>query len=377
MNLLGSPPGDQVWPALALSGGKGVLTWQDNHVSGGQSAGLGSALLDSSLGAQHIYRVNKVTTGDHIKPQAQILHNGDIIHVWESSVAGTPDIYARIAKGTNFITADVRVNTFLPDQQVDPAVAALPDGGAVVVWSSHGQGGKMWGIFARKLTASGKGATAKEFQVNQFKVNATSPAVATLANGNYVVAWVSEQERSAKSKDIYARIFRPNGVPAGDEFLVNSSNNVCANPALAPLGDGGFLAAWSEQDAVVYTNGWDVWGRAFSASGMAAVKDFRINSYLFGDQYTPKLAAGPNGVMAVWTSMGQDGDHEGVFGRYVLAGREVSGAEFQVNTTTIGRQMHPAVAWNGVDRFLVVWTSFSGTSGFDLFGQMYTLSANP
>ena len=36
------------------------------------------------------------------------------------------------------------------------------------------------------------------------------------------------------------------------------------------------------------------------------------------------------------------------------------------------------VAWNGVDRFLVVWTSLAGpgangSSGFDLFGQMYSL----
>jgi hypothetical protein len=77
--------------------------------------------------------------------------------------------------------------------------------------------------------------------------------------------------------------------------------------------------------------------------------------------------------MAVWTSMGEDGDHEGVFGRYLLGGTQVSGPEFQVNTTTISRQMHPAVAWNG-NRFLVVWTSFSGTSGFDLFGQMYVLN---
>jgi hypothetical protein len=245
------------------------------------------------------------------------------------------------------------------------------------VWSSYKQGGSQWGIFARKLTAAGKGATAQEFQVNQFKLSATSPAVATLANGNYVVAWVSDLERSAKSKDIYARIFRSDGVPVDDEFLVNSSNNVCGNPALAPLGNGGFMAAWSEKDAVVYTNGWDVWGRAFSASGMPAGKSFRINSHLNGDQYRPKIAAGPNGVMAVWTSMGQDGDHEGVYGRYVLEGKQVSGPEVQVNTTTINRQMHPAVAWNGVDRFLVVWTSFSGSSGFDLFGQMYAPTPNP
>jgi hypothetical protein len=52
----------------------------------------------------------------------------------------------------------------------------------------------------------------------------------------------------------------------------------------------------------------------------------------------------------------------------------VSGDEFQVNTTWVSQQLEPDVAWNGEDRFLVVWTSFVGASGFDLFGQMYVLT---
>jgi hypothetical protein len=35
------------------------------------------------------------------------------------------------------------------------------------------------------------------------------------------------------------------------------------------------------------------------------------------------------------------------------------------------------VAWNGVDHFLVVWSSFVGAAGFDLYGQAYVLSTLP
>jgi hypothetical protein len=43
-----------------------------------------------------------------------------------------------------------------------------------------------------------------------------------------------------------------------------------------------------------------------------------------------------------------------------------------VNTTTISQQMHPAVASDGVDQFLVVWTGFTLSSlNFDLFAQRY------
>jgi hypothetical protein len=48
-----------------------------------------------------------------------------------------------------------------------------------------------------------------------------------------------------------------------------------------------------------------------------------------------------------------------------------------VNTTWISQQMHPAVAWDGVNHFLVVWTSFVGASGFDLYGQAYILNSSP
>jgi hypothetical protein len=76
--------------------------------------------------------------------------------------------------------------------------------------------------------------------------------------------------------------------------------------------------------------------------------------------------------------MGQDGSREGVFGRFLSGGTQIGGNEFQVNTTTISQQMHPAVAWNGVDHFLVVWTSFQVPgAGFDLYGQSYVLNSTP
>ena len=48
------------------------------------------------------------------------------------------------------------------------------------------------------------------------------------------------------------------------------------------------------------------------------------------------------------------------------------GGEFRVNTTTVGQQMQPAVASDGANQFLVVWTSYTGSpNGFDLFAQRY------
>lgn len=383
-SILGSIPGDQVWPSISLSATEGCIAWQDNVIDK-LGAGIGGSWLDTSYDVGHTFRVNKTATGDQIKPKVQLLADGHTIFVWQSSVAGTPDIYARWARGTvtktstsygtNFYTSDTRLNAYITDQQIDPDVAALPDGSAIVTWASYGQDGSMFGVYARRFKATGAGTTAKEFLVNQYtSYNQRSPAVATLANGNYVIAWVSEQERYFNSIDIYARIFTAAGVPVTDEIAINTTANPCANPAVAPLNDGGFTVVWAQNDASVPTNGWDVWGRPFSSEGMPEATDFRINAYLFGDQYRPKIASGPSGSLVVWTSMGQDGSREGVFGRFLQGGTQISGNEFQVNTIAVSQQIHPAVAWNGVNQFLVVWAGFMGYSGFDLRGQAYVLT---
>lgn len=391
-SILGALPGDQVLPSISLSPTGGVIAWQDNVIDKvGQ--GIGASLLNTSFSAGTPFRVNKVVTGDQINPQVQLLANNNIIFVWQSSVAGIPYIYARFAKnsakgatnyGTNFYTADIQVNTYTADQQIDPAVAGLPDGSAIVTWSSYGEDGSMWGVYARRLTSGGtvtkadNNGSTKQFLVNQYTAyNQRNPAVATLANGNYVIAWVSEQERSANSIDVYARIFTPDGVAVTDEIPLNSSTNKCARPAVAALNDGGFTAVWAEKDSLVATNGWDIWGRAFSASGSPEVPEFQINTYLYGDQFEPKIAAGPSGDLVVWTSMAEDGSGMGVYGRFLPGGTQVTGSEFRVNTTTLSQQMHPAVAWNGVDQFLAVWTSFVGSTGFDLYGQAYVLTPSP
>ncbi len=389
-SIAGSIPGDQVWPSISLHSSGGIIAWQDNaRMKNG--FGIGAAMLDGSGFASRPFTANKATTGSMLNPKAKLMANKNTVFVWQCNVAGTPGIYTRVAKAattkttsaytTNVSGIDVRLNTYTKGLVADPVVTGLADGSAVVAWASDGQDGSMWGVYARKLTESGAASGKSEFKVNQYtQYNQRKPAVATLANGDFVVAWISEQERANNSVDVYARVFTPGGVPITDEIPINSGAFPCDTPDVAPLSDGGFTVVWAQKDSVP-TNSWDIWGRPFSATGSPRGADFRINTYLYGDQFGPKIAAGPAGSMVVWTSMGQDGSREGVFGRFLRAGTAPLGAEVQVNTTTISQQFHPAVAWDGVNKFLVVWASFvntsgvAGKSGFDLYGQAFTLSS--
>ena len=61
------------------------------------------------------------------------------------------------------------------------------DGDFVVTWSSHGQDGSGWGVYAQRYNAAGV-TQGGEFRVNTTTANTQgSPTVAMDADGDFVV----------------------------------------------------------------------------------------------------------------------------------------------------------------------------------------------
>ena len=179
--------------------------------------------------------------------------------------------------------------------------------------------------------------------------------------------------------DVYARIFTANGAPAGNEFLVNTGTNFCSSPQVAAAPGGAFMVVWSEKDRAGGTNGVGHPGAdAFSSAGVGGTARC-VNTTRFGDQYLPRISWDGADYLVVWTSLGQDGSREGVYGQFLHDDGSPDQAEFRVNTTWISQQKHPAVASDGQGRFLAVWTSLCRRrpSGFDLYAQRYVNVSQP
>jgi hypothetical protein len=392
--IIGSLPGDQMFPDVALTTNHGFVVWQDN-ITDGSGWGISMMPVNGTLsGSGSSYRVNVQGTNDQENPCVAMLKNGGAAFAWQGGLSGFQHIYARFLTPTNtwLSTTDVVVSTFTNYFQINPAIATLADGNVVVVWGSFDQvsSNSLQDVYGQILSPAGV-KIGGAFLINQFvSYNQRTPAIAALTNGGFVVAWVSEEEQAAfnlggvdnvngtapgqiglASVDIYARLYSSNGVAQSSEFLVDTGSNPCARPGVAVASDGTFMVTWCALDLVTQANGWDIYARPFSSTGVGGAV-VRVNSYTYGDQYVPRISAIGLDYMVVWTSLGQDGSREGVYGQFVHEDGTLVGGEFLVNTTTVSRQMEPAVASDGSGQFLAVWTSFTGSPyGFDLYAQRY------
>ncbi|HZF57487.1 MAG TPA: hypothetical protein VEZ19_03325, partial [Rubrobacter sp.] len=69
------------------------------------------------------------------------------------------------------------------------------------------------------------------------------------------------------------------------------------------------------------------------AQAAPAGGEFQVNTYTTSNQENPSVAMDSDGDFVVtWTSNGQDGSDNGIYGQRYNAAGEAQGAEFQVNT---------------------------------------------
>lgn len=373
----GSVVGDQVSPAIAFRNSGGWLAWQDNS-SDGVGFGISARRLTSQLTGLSSFRVNETTAGDQENVQIALLPDGGAFLVWQSGTPGAQSLMGRILKPDGkFAGGEFLISSVNSKNNREPSIAINKDGAVMVVWASDSGDGSMLGVQAQLYTSSGV-ASGDPIAVNQFsKFHQRSPAVASLSDGNFVIVWISEHQRSENRVDVYARRIAASGTPLDDEFIVNVTSKPCATPTVAPLSGGGFMAAWAEHDFAVPGAVWDVVGRTYSSNGPLASPG-SINTRRLGFQGMPKLAATADCVLAVYRSQGGDGYGTGVSGRWLSAGGDPLGDEFVVNTQTAGDQLTPTVASDGENRVVALWSTFGGSvRGMDIAGQRFTRAATP
>jgi Ca2+-binding RTX toxin-like protein len=327
---------------------------------------------------------------------------------------------------------EVIAHNYVKDAQESPAVGIDASGNFVVAWQSINQDGSTWGVYARQFRSNKVPIQADEFRVNETTAQLQRLAgIGVDADGNFVISWenTTSAEGAGSSTDIYRREYLPDGTPDGHENLVNtwtsgpqtlpvvtraatgnygvfwlgqgfshvdgvhgrlydvSLNDNPGTPSRIPVGDqflvgatlgfensapavvvhqdGSFTAAFEsfEED----TSGFGIFLQRFDIDGNPVGARTQVNTQFQDDQSAPAIAADAAGnVLVVW--QGRDSSGAGIFGQWFSPTGVALKEEFRVNTTTLGDQISPDVAIDGLGTAIVVWqSSGQDSSGWGVY----------
>jgi hypothetical protein len=278
--------------------------------------------------------------------------------------------------------APFRVSACTTCLQQFPAVAGSNSGAFLAVWrgaSASDPNGVSGRFFSATGTPLGTDVLAnKDLTQDQY-----DPAVASDAQGNYIVVW---SEVVNGNSEIKGRRYQPNGTPLGPAFKVNQDQagtpTVPAdfNPTVAATKDG-FIVAW--MSILPAGNSFpgttpQVLARKLNTTGTPVGTQVKISTGLVnGDR--PDVCVDTTGrPVVVWTSVDGfplfEANHKGVsLRRLTPTGAPLDPAETVVAAPTAG-SVRPAVSCGGGSTFVVVWHSDQPPAAerTDIVGQRFS-----
>jgi len=352
-----------------------------------------------------------------MRPSVTVASTGASIAVWDSLIsANDRDIYGQIyTPDGRRVGAEFLVNSYAAGIQQEPAVAAAADGSFVVVWSSAAKDASTFGIYAQRFDAAGN-ALGSEFRANETAPgDQTQPAIAMLPGGRFIIAWQS-QNQDDNGWGIYARSFDSSGSPLSGESLVNiTTTGDQITPAVASNATGQAVVAWggaqiaarridsdgqpTGPELIPGPRGGSLPGIGINAAGELVLAwgdgsllsmqrfdstDTPISSTAYAAAYN-SAGVGPASLamnaagdyVVAWECNGVDGDQSAVYVRQFNIAGMLQG-ETRLNQYTKGAQSLPSVAVNDAGDLAAVWQSpGQDGGGWGVFGRLSAFYANP
>ena len=335
-------------PALAsLSDGGYLLVWPERQSNGsGDDHNLFAQRFDAKgVAVRAVQQINSITLSSFLFSTiaAAGLADGGYAVTWVTprTANTSPDIYARRFDTEGAACPcgpEKRVNTFADSLNLalrsSSAVAALADGGYLVTWVSIGQGGfEGSALYAQRYGANNSPIGSETLLTPDTSgdlLGVSAPAVAGLTGGGYAITYVLN--RRATRQVIAVQAFRADSSALAAPSLVNpvpGPQPTCTrqgsffpcprpveSPAVAALGDGGFVLAWSEGSspgpvpALFVT---ESQARRYGADGAPAGAPGRVASGV-----KPAVSGTSLGGF-VLSQQRSDGSSDGIFARYFNA----------------------------------------------------------
>ena len=242
----------------------------------------------------------------------------------------------------------------------NPSITALKNNNFIVTWNDNVK------IYGQILNDNGI-KIGLQFNITSNGTHSYAPIIA-LANGNFVVIYRC-------FPNICATIFYNNGIILKSQFIVNTFINIDQLNSISSISSSNFMIVWESygQD-VIGTYDLGIYGQSFTSSGSKIGNEFRVNTYIIGDQINPSIASLSNdNYIVTWHSYNQDKSENGVYGQILDSSGNKIGIEFKVNAyTNSNQESNPSVALLINTNFVIVWQSnIQDGSGYGIFGNIY------
>jgi len=232
-------------------------------------------------------------------------------------------------------------------------IAVSPSGKSVMVW--HDKISKNYEIFSQSFDEDGNSSGFPSI-VNHCKIyDKKKPNIAMDGDGNFVVVWQS-WEQDGNEGGIYGQRFLANGGRNGGEFKINTyilGNQ--GNPVVAMNNQGNFIVVWEGKK----NNYKNIYAQRFNADGNKVGKEFGVNKTINKIQNNPSVSIdNNNNIVVVWQS--QRNSNWDIYSRKFGWNEEIiSIADIIVNGTTSFDQTSPVITIMGQNKFMVIWENIS------------------
>jgi len=229
--------GVQRFPSVAMDDeGDFVVTWQSDDQDGSSYGIYGQRYNASGLKQGTEFQVNTYAQGAQKTTVVAMDSDGDFVVAWQSPQDGSGDgIYAQRYNASGVpVDDEFQVNTHTSGTQSTPSVHMNSAGDFIIAWSSPALDNN-GGISAQRYNAAGK-PEGTEFLVNTYTSGSqTSPSVAIADNKNFVITWSSDGQ-DGSGFGIYAQRYAVNQPPTDIALSsLSADENAAAGTAIATL----------------------------------------------------------------------------------------------------------------------------------------------
>ncbi|MGO4572982.1 hypothetical protein [Microvirga sp. 2TAF3] len=363
----------------ALSDGGWLVTWVSDGQDG-SGAGIYQAHFDKHGRKAFLTDkiVNIATSDQQYEPSVSALKDGGWIVTWTSAKTfGTDgDIYCQRydRNGQKLYESDEAVNISRYGNQDSSSVTALSDGGWLVTWVSDGQDGDGKGVYQQRYNANGETTYTSEKLVNLYKIgDQNMPSVTALADGGWVVTW---QSKDGEAGGIFQQHYSKDGQPSyilDDIVNITSFDHQC-NQSVTALADGGWVVTW--QSKAQDGSGYGIYQQRYDKDGhYIYLADQRVNVTTDGNQEDASVTAlADGGWVVTWRSANYDIHQQ----RYDAAGQAAWTTDTQVNIVADYQQIRPTVAGLKDGGWVIAWASLNETLGdLNIIQRRYDLNTAP